>query len=241
MMKSVFAALVAAAAFSASAANAPASAPVAAPAASAPAATAAAPAAAPVAASTPAAPDAGKGAALFATGDNSRGITACGSCHGPDGNAPIAGAPKLASQHAAYIVKQLNNFKSGERKNALMAPVVKSLTDDEIRNLAAYLSTQPLKPSSAKSKDTVDLGKKIFRAGIRDKNVPACNGCHGPTGAGIPAQFARIGGQNEDYVEAQLTGFASGARTNNPIMATIAARMSPNEIKAVSDYVAGLR
>jgi len=149
--------------------------------------------------------------------------------------------PKLASQHAAYIVKQLTEFKSGARVNATMTVMAKSLTDDDIRNIAAYVSTQPLKPAAAKNKDTVELGKKIFRAGIKDKNVPACNGCHGPAGAGIPAQFARIGGQNEDYIEAQLNGFSAGTRSNNPIMATIAGRMSPNEIKAVSDYVAGLR
>ncbi len=214
MMKSVFAALVAAAAFSASAADAPAAAPAA---------------------------DAAKGATLFTSGDAARGITACVSCHGDGGNATMAATPKLASQHAAYVVKQLTNFKSGERANPTMAPMAKNLTDDDIRNIAAYVSTQALKPSSAKNKDTVELGKKIFRAGIKDKNVPACAGCHGPAGSGIPAQYARIGGQNEDYTEAQLNGFAAGTRANNAIMATIAGRMSANEIKAVSDYVAGLR
>jgi cytochrome c553 len=225
--KSVFAALVAAAAFSASAADAPA-----------PSAAAPAPAAAPAA---PAAPDAAKGATLFNSGDASRGITACTSCHGEAGNATMAATPKLASQHTAYIVKQLNDFKSGARVNPTMTAMAKPLADQDIRDIAAYLNAQQLKPSSAKNKDTVDLGKKIFRAGIKEKNVPACNGCHGPTGAGIPAQFARIGGQNEDYLEAQLNGFAAGTRGNNPIMATIAARMTPNEIKAVADYVSGLR
>lgn len=213
MMKSVFASLVAAAAFSAAAADAPA----------------------------PAAPDAAKGGTLFASGDSSRGIVACQSCHGEAGNATMAATPKLAAQHAAYIVKQLTEFKSGARANPTMAPMAKNLTDEDIRNIAAYVSTQALKPATAKNKDTVELGKKIFRAGIKEKNVPACNGCHGPTGAGIPAQYARIGGQNQDYVEAQLTGFSTGTRANNTVMATIAGRMSPNEIKAVSDYVAGLR
>jgi cytochrome c553 len=213
MMKSVFAALVAATAISASAADAPAA----------------------------AAPDAAKGASLFTSGDNSRGITACSGCHGDGGNATAPVTPKLASQHAAYVVKQLTNFKSGERVNPTMSAMAKNLTDDDIRNIAAYVSTQAIKPSSAKSKDTVELGKKIFRAGIKDKNVPACAACHGPTGAGIPNQFARIGGQNEDYTEAQLTAFAAGTRANNAIMATIASRMSAGEIKAVSDYVSGLR
>jgi len=214
MIKSVLAALVAVTAISASAADAPAA---------------------------PAAPDAAKGATLFASGDPARGIVACQSCHGDGGNATMAATPKLASQHAAYIVKQLSEFKSGARANPTMAPMAKNLTDEDIRNIAAYVNAQALKPAVAKNKDTVELGKKIFRAGIKDKNVPACNGCHGPSGAGIPAQFARIGGQNEDYLEAQLSGFAAGTRANNPIMATIAARMTPNEIKAVSDYVAGLR
>ncbi len=215
MMKSVFAALVAATAFSAFAADAPASAP--------------------------AAPDAAKGATLFASGDNARGITACSACHGPDGNTVAQATPKLASQHSAYIVKQLTEFKSGARVNPTMTAMAKNLTDDDIRNIAAYVNTQALKPAAAKNKDTVELGKKIFRAGIKEKNVPACNGCHGPAGAGIPAQFARIGGQNEDYVEAQLNNFAAGSRANNSIMSTIAGRMSVKEIQAVSDYVAGLR
>ena len=187
------------------------------------------------------APDAAKGAALYATGDAARAIPACVSCHGDAGNSTIATNPKLAAQHEAYIVKQLTNFKSGERANAIMGPYAKQLTDDEMRNLAAYLSAQALKPSAAKNKDTVDLGKKIYRAGIKDKNVPACAGCHGPAGAGIPAQFARIGGQHADYTEAQLSGFNGGTRANNPIMTTIASRLSPTEIKAVADYVAGLR
>jgi len=187
------------------------------------------------------APDAAKGATLYGAGDAARAIPACTSCHGDAGNSTIATNPKLAAQHEAYIVKQLTNFKSGERANAIMGPYAKQLTDEEMRNLAAYLSAQSLKPSAAKNKDTVDLGKKIYRAGIKDKNVPACAACHGPAGAGIPAQFARIGGQHADYTEAQLVGFNTGTRANNPIMTTIAGRMSPMEIKAVADYVAGLR
>ncbi|HEY8023747.1 MAG TPA: c-type cytochrome [Burkholderiaceae bacterium] len=193
------------------------------------------------AAPTATAPDAAKGATLYGAGDAARGIPACTSCHGDAGNSTIATNPKLAAQHEAYIVKQLTNFKSGERANPIMGPYAKQLTDDEMRNLAAFLSAQTLKPSAAKNKDTVDLGKKIFRAGIKEKNVPACAACHGPAGAGIPAQFARLGGQHADYTEAQLNGFSSGARANNPIMTTIASRMSAAEMKAVSDYIAGLR
>ena len=185
--------------------------------------------------------DPAKGAALYGAGDAARAIPACVSCHGPAGNAVIAQNPKLAAQHEAYIVKQLANFKSGERNNAIMGPIAKGLTDDEARNLAAFLNAQSQAPGAAKNKDTIDLGKKIYRAGIADKSVPACAGCHGPSGAGIPAQFARIGGQNQEYTVAQLTGFNNGTRNNNPIMTTVAKRLSPEEIQAVADYVAGLK
>jgi cytochrome c553 len=188
-----------------------------------------------------AAGDPAKGAAFYSTGDAARAIPACVSCHGDAGNSTIAQNPKLAAQHEAYIVKQLANFKSGDRNNAIMGPIAKVLTDDEVRNLAAFLNAQSLKPGAAKNKDIVEFGKKIYRAGIAEKNVPACAGCHGPNGAGIPAQFARLGGQHQDYTVAQLTGFNNGTRNNNPVMTTIAKRMSTDEIQAVADYVAGLK
>jgi cytochrome c553 len=122
-----------------------------------------------------------------------------------------------------------------------MSPISKALTDDEMKNIAAYLDTQKQKPGAAKNKDTVEFGKKIYRAGISEKNVPACAGCHSPNGAGIPAQFARIGGQHQEYTSAQLVNFRSGARKNSPQMVTIAKRLSDDEIQAVSDYIAGLR
>ncbi|MGZ3236869.1 MAG: c-type cytochrome [Burkholderiaceae bacterium] len=185
--------------------------------------------------------DPAKGEALYSTGDAARGIPACVSCHGAAGNSTIVQNPKLAAQHEAYIVKQLSNFKGPERNNPVMSTIAKALTDDEAKNIAAYLNAQTLKPGAAKNKDTVEAGKKIFRAGIAEKNVPACAGCHSPNGAGIPAQFARIGGQHQDYTAVQLTNFRSGARKNSPQMATIAKRLSDDEIQAVADYVAGLR
>ncbi|HEY8100408.1 MAG TPA: c-type cytochrome [Burkholderiaceae bacterium] len=189
--------------------------------------------------------DPAKGEALYSTGDAARGIPACVSCHGAAGNSTIVQNPKLAAQHEAYIVKQLNNFKGAdkatERNNPVMSPIAKALTDDEAKNIAAYLNAQTLKPGAAKNKDTVEIGKKIFRAGIAEKNVPACAGCHSPDGAGIPTQFPRIGSQHQEYTAAQLTNFRSGARKNSPQMATIAKRLSDDEIQAVADYVAGLR
>lgn len=185
--------------------------------------------------------DPAKGATLYGEGDAARGLPACVSCHGEAGNSTIASNPKLAGQHAAYIHKQLVNFTTPERNQAIMTTYSKMLTEDEKKNIAAYLSAQVQKPGAAKNKDTVELGKKIYRAGIAEKNVPACASCHGAAGAGIPVQYPRIGGQHQDYTAAQLTMFRSGARNNNAQMTTIAKRMSDDEIKAVADYVAGMK
>lgn len=196
---------------------------------------AAKPAAAPVKA------DPAKGGALFGDGDTARGIPACVSCHGAGGNSTIAANPKLAGQGVAYLHKQLVDFTTPERNQAIMTTYAKLLTDDEKKNLAAYLGTQVAKPGAAKNKDTVELGKKIYRGGIAEKKVPACASCHGANGAGLPAQYPRLAGQNQDYTYAQLGLFSSGHRSNGPMMATISKRMSDDEMKAVSDYIAGLK
>ncbi len=185
--------------------------------------------------------DPAKGEAIYTNGDMARNIPACVSCHGAAGNSTIVQNPKLAAQHEAYIVKQIADFKSPQRNNAIMTSIAKALTDAEVQNIAAYLNAQTQKPGAAKNKDTVDIGKKIYRGGIAEKNVPACAGCHSPNGAGIPAQFARIGGQHQDYTAMQLTNFRSGARKNSPQMTTVAKRLSDDEIQAVADYVAGLK
>lgn len=186
-------------------------------------------------------PDPAKGEAIYANGDSARNIVACIACHGAAGNSTIAQNPTLAAQHEAYIHKQLANFKTPERSNPIMSPIVKALTDDEMKNIGAYLNAQAAKPGAAKSKSTIELGKHIYRAGIAEKSVPACAGCHGPNGAGIPAQYARLAGQHQEYTAAQLINFRSGARNNSPQMTTIAKRLSDEEIKAVADYIAGLR
>lgn len=185
--------------------------------------------------------DPAKGEALYTNGDNARNIVACVSCHGAAGNSTITQNPRLAGQHEAYIAKQLMNFRAPERNNPVMSPLAKALSDDDIRNVAAYLSAQSPKPGAAKNKDTIDLGKKIWRGGIAAKNVPACAGCHSPNGAGIPAQYPRLAGQHQDYTVAQLTNFRGGARSNSPQMTAIAERLSDKEIKAVADYIAGLK
>ena len=185
--------------------------------------------------------DPAKGETLYTQGAPDRNVPACLSCHGANGNSAAAANPKLAGQHPEYVHKQLDNFKAKSRSNPIMSPLASALSDQEMRDVGAYLAKQALKPASAKNKDTIEQGQKIYRGGIAAKGVPACAACHGPTGAGIPSQYPRIGGQWSDYTEAQLVAFRQGVRKNNPVMATIAAKMSDTEIKAVADYVAGVR
>lgn len=184
--------------------------------------------------------DPAKGEALYNTGDASRNVTACIACHGAAGNSSIAENPKLSGQHGAYLRKQLLDFKSGERNNAIMGPIAKGMTEEDIRNLIAYMDKSKPAPGAARNKDTVELGKHIFRGGIAEKSVPACAACHSANGAGLPAQFPRLAGQHQVYTEAQLIAFRTGARKNDQ-MSKIVKRMSDEEIKAVADYVAGLK
>jgi len=147
----------------------------------------------------------------------------------------------LQGQHADYLVKQLTEFKAGKRANAVMSGMAATLSEPDMKSVAAFYASKQAKPGAAKNKDTVALGEKIYRGGIADKQVPACAGCHSPNGAGIPAQYPRIASQHGDYLESQMNAFRAGTRTNSPQMMAIAARMSDAEIKAVTDYIAGLR
>ena len=165
----------------------------------------------------------------------------CAACHTADGTRGSPTNPILQGQHPEYLAKQLAEFKAGKRVNAVMSGMAAMLSDDDMKNVAAFYASKQAKPGFAKNKDLVLLGEKIYRGGIAAKQVPACAGCHSPTGAGIPAQYPRLGGQHADYAEAQLTAFRAGTRANSAQMTTIAARMSDKEIKAVADYVAGLR
>ena len=185
--------------------------------------------------------DPAKGEAIYTNGDNARNIISCASCHGAAGNSTIVQNPKLSAQHDAYLIKQLMEFKGPARNNAVMTSIAKPLTDEDMRNISAYLSKQQPKPGAAKNKATVELGKRIYRGGIVEKSVPACASCHSANGAGIPAQFPRLAGQHQDYTAAQMTNFRSGVRKNSEQMSTIAKRMSDEEIQAVSDYIAGLK
>src|SRR6187402_1393365 len=181
----------------------------------------------------PAKPDLAKGQAIS--------TQVCAACHTADGSRGSPANPIIAGQHPEYLVKQLQEFKSGKRNNAIMKGFATTLSDDDMRNVAAFYAGKSAKPGFAKNKDSVKLGEKIYRAGIAEKAVPACAGCHSPNGAGIPAQYPRIGGQHADYAEAQLVAFRGGARANSVQMNNIAEKMSDREVKAVADYVAGLR
>jgi len=181
----------------------------------------------------------------MAAGDASAGkgkAAVCAACHGMDGNSPSDMFPKLAGQGEAYLVKQLIEFKSGVRNNAVMAPMVATLTEQDMADLSAYYAGQNTAPA-ATSEDLVKAGQAVYRAGNKESGVPACMACHGPTGSGVPsAKWPALSGQHAAYIEAQLKLFAAGTRSNDPnsMMRDIAGKMTADEIKAVSSYIAGL-
>jgi len=200
---------------------------------------AAAPAAAPA---KPAKPDPAKGDTLFSASTST--VQSCASCHNADGNSTIAANPKLAQQHPEYILKQLQDFKSGKRKNSIMSPMAANLSDQDMRDIAWFVASKKIKTGFSKDKDTVALGEKIYRGGIGERSIPACAGCHSPNGAGLPAQYPRLGGQNAEYTVAQLKAFrgdGTPVRTNSAPMTGVAAKLNDREIAAVADYIAGLR
>ncbi len=164
----------------------------------------------------------------------------CAACHTNDGSRGSAANPILQGQHPEYLVKQLSEFKSGQRANPIMSGMAAPLSEADMKNVSAFYASKVAKPGFAKNKDLVTLGEKIYRGGIADRMIPACAGCHSPTGAGIPAQYPRLAGQHADYTEAQLVAFRSGARKNSVPMTGVAAKLNDREIKAVADYIAGL-
>lgn len=167
----------------------------------------------------------------------------CVSCHTIDGNSMAPIYPILAGQHVEYLQKQLHDFKSGKRIDNIMRPWALTLTEQDIVNVSAYYSSQTLKKRTASNQELVNAGAKIYRGGILAKNVPACMACHGPTGAGIAAQYPQLESQHATYTEAQLQSFKNGNRKNDPVsmMQEIAAKLSDDEIKAVAEYMSGLR
>jgi cytochrome c553 len=176
------------------------------------------------------------------------GSTVCAGCHGPDGNGTAPTNPKLAGQHAEYLFKQMKNFKGAdgkapERVDPIMNGMIAAYDENQMRDLAAWFTTLKQNGEEAKAKETIAVGQKLYRAGDASKGLPACAACHGPTGTGLPAQFPRIAGQYADYTEKQLKAFRDGVRANDPnkMMRMVAIKMTDAEIKAVADYIAGLR
>lgn len=167
----------------------------------------------------------------------------CAACHAADGNSAAAANPRLAGLNAEYIYKQLTDYKSGARKNAVMAGMVANLTDDDKRNLAVYFANQRPKPATSKNQELALVGERIWRGGVPGTGVPACASCHGVRGQGIPTQFPRLAGQHSDYIYTQLNEFRLGNRANDAaqMMRNIAARMTDADMRAVSAYVQGLR
>jgi cytochrome c553 len=178
-------------------------------------------------------PDLVKGEASF--------TAVCAACHGADGNSAIAANPKLSQQHPEYLVKQLQEFKSGKRNDPVMKGFAMALSDEDMKNIAYWVTAKAAKPGFAKDKALVSLGERIYRGGIADRQIAACAGCHSPNGAGIPAQYPRLSGQHADYTATQLVAFRDGKRANSLQMTQVAAKLNDREIKAVADYIAGLR
>ena len=182
--------------------------------------------------------------------DKAQGIAAqvCAACHAADGNSVAAANPKIAGQIPEYLQKQLADFKARGtakplRESAIMNGMVANLSDADVKGLAAFYAGQTLKPAAAADKDLAVLGQKLWRGGDAAQGVPACAGCHGPAGAGMPSQFPKLSGQFPEYLAAQLTAFREGKRANdtNGVMRGVAARMNDRQIRAVAEYAAGLR
>jgi len=194
--------------------------------------------------------NAAEGGKIKADPANGKAISekVCVACHGVDGNSPAAINPILAGQGADYLYKQLSNFKPvgdkpAQRNNPVMMGMAAPLSEQDMRDLAAWFSSQKIKPAAAKNAELARAGEKLWRQGDFKKGVPACAGCHGPAGAGLPAQYPRLSGQYAEYAEAQLKAFRAGERANDPekMMRSIAAKLSDADIKAVAEYAAGLR
>ena len=172
----------------------------------------------------------------------------CAACHAADGNGTAPSNPKIAGQFPEYLHKQLADFKGqgGKkpvRESPIMTGMVANLSDADMKGLAAYYAGQKFKPAAASDKNLAAVGQRLWRGGNTASGVPACAGCHGPAGAGIPAQYPRVAGQYAEYIAAQLKAFREGGRANdaNGMMRGVAAHLTDREIRAVAEYAAGLR
>ncbi len=184
--------------------------------------------------------------AVNAAGDIEAGkakSAVCAACHGVDGNSSNATWPSLAGQHAGYLVKQLEDFKSGDRPDPTMQGMAMLLNEQDMMNVAAYYESQKMKPVAFDG-EMLELGENIYRGGITDASVAACMSCHAPTGLGNgPAGWPALRSQHPQYLVSQLNKFKAGTRANDAglMMRNVAKRMSDKEIEAVSNYIAGIQ
>lgn len=174
--------------------------------------------------------------------------TVCVACHSVDGNSPTSANPNLAGQIPEYLQKQLSNFKSVDgkpavRNSAIMGGMAAMLSDEDVKSVSVYFAQQKLKPATSTDEKLVAEGKKLWRMGDFDKGIPACAGCHGAAGGGLPAQYPALSGQHADYTADQLLKFRNDERTNDAekVMRMIASKLSDRQMKAVAEYAAGLR
>jgi len=166
--------------------------------------------------------------------------TVCAACHGADGVSTAPANPHLAGQHAEYVAAQLAAFKSGARPSPIMAGMAAGLSPEDMANLGAYYQSQKPVTAMARDKALVARGQQVWRGGVKSTGVPACAGCHGAAGHGIPAQYPRLAGQHADLTFGWLRAYATGTR-QHPVMSAVAVKLSDADMKAVSEYAAGLR
>lgn len=164
----------------------------------------------------------------------------CAACHGADGKSAASANPHLAGQHADYIAAQLAAFKSGARPSPIMQGMAAPLTPEDMRNVGAYFENQKPPLAFARDKALAIRGQQLWRSGIKSAGVPACAGCHGAAGHGIPAQYPRLAGQFPELSVGWLKAYATGDRPH-AVMGPVAAKLSENDMKAVAEYIAGLR
>ncbi|TAG04952.1 MAG: cytochrome c4 [Betaproteobacteria bacterium] len=198
-------------------------------------------AAVPAAAQADKSPDYTKGQALAGV---------CAGCHGVDGNSTVPTQPNLAGLSWQYTARQLAHFKSGQRDNAIMKGFAANLSDTDMKALGVYYAAQKARTVGAKDVALAKTAEKLYRAGDAARAIPACSGCHSPTGAGIPAQYPRIGGQHAEYLAQELSDYKGGKRggatkadsnASGKIMVAIASKLTDSEIKALAEYAAGLK
>jgi cytochrome c553 len=166
----------------------------------------------------------------------------CAGCHNEDGNSAVPEFPKIAGLDAAYITKQITDFKKFKRVSEIMGPMATQIADSEVEALAAYFSKQKRTPGEVTDKNLAAQGQLIYTDGIVNSAVPACGGCHGEKGEGTD-KFPRLAGQHTVYLNAQLLNFKNDVRNNDAkkVMRAIAQRMSEQEMKAASEYITSLK